>query len=237
MARTVASVKRKKARSVSRPKKKPAYSRIVYKTRQKVSPRTGLGTKQWCKMIYMERGISINPGALGSCAFYQFRLNSIFDPNFTGVGHQPMSHDQMAELFEQYVVTSVDYKVVFNNTNTANNYLVGVFVSDVSDTNPDPNTIIEQGEVDWGVVGINTGYNMKTFSGHVSLPKLMGKDQKVYENSDAYCAAFGANPTDVGYLSVWAADVDTGGDPGTIYVHVELVYNVCLKGTRLTTGS
>lgn len=44
---------------------------------------------------------------------YVFRGNSIFDPDFTGVGHQPYAHDQWATLYQRYRVKSSNIKMQF----------------------------------------------------------------------------------------------------------------------------
>lgn len=40
-----------------------------------------------------------------------FRLNSLYDPNFTGTGHQPLGFDQYAALYNYYRVYKVDVQV------------------------------------------------------------------------------------------------------------------------------
>jgi len=42
---------------------------------------------------------------------YAFRLNSLFDPNFTGTGHQPRGFDQMAGFYLNYCVYKVQIQV------------------------------------------------------------------------------------------------------------------------------
>lgn len=54
--------------------------------------------------------ITLNPSA-GGCAGHTFRCNSLFDPDLTGTGHQPMGFDQVSALYDRYVVTSVRIKV------------------------------------------------------------------------------------------------------------------------------
>lgn len=46
-------------------------------------------------------------------AHHVFRLNSIFDPDVTGVGHQPAYHDQWSALYNKYRVLSATWKIVF----------------------------------------------------------------------------------------------------------------------------
>jgi len=47
--------------------------------------------------------ITLNPAA-GSNAVYAFRANSIYDPDRTGVGHQPYGHDTLSTIYKSYVV-------------------------------------------------------------------------------------------------------------------------------------
>lgn len=55
------------------------------------------------------------PGGIGagSPASYQFRANSMFDPDYSGVGHQPMFRDEMAAQYQYYTVVSSYIKVTF----------------------------------------------------------------------------------------------------------------------------
>lgn len=47
--------------------------------------------------------INLAPAA-GTVANYLFRANSIFKPDFTGAGHQPIGHDQWASFYNRYRV-------------------------------------------------------------------------------------------------------------------------------------
>jgi len=42
-----------------------------------------------------------------------FSLNSLYDPDITGVGHQPYGFDQMASLYSNYIVESVSIQARF----------------------------------------------------------------------------------------------------------------------------
>lgn len=43
---------------------------------------------------------------------YTFRLNSLYDPDFTGIGRQPYGFDQLSAFYNNYVVTGSSIKVV-----------------------------------------------------------------------------------------------------------------------------
>lgn len=60
---------------------------------------------------------SLSPG--GGAAFHTFRLNSINDPDYTGVGHQPLFHDQWAALYSSYRVLGVKFSATFHAKHVA----------------------------------------------------------------------------------------------------------------------
>lgn len=45
---------------------------------------------------------------------YTFRCNSLFDPDLTGTGHQPLRYDQLAAMFNSYRVRGATLKVNFS---------------------------------------------------------------------------------------------------------------------------
>jgi len=74
-----------------------------------------LAMRQIVKLRYAE-DVNISAGiALGS---YDFRANSIFDPNLTGIGHQPLGHDQWAVFYDHYVVLGARIKVTLTQAAT-----------------------------------------------------------------------------------------------------------------------
>lgn len=62
--------------------------------------------------------ITLNPTA-GAVANYHFRANSIYDPDVTGVGHQPYGHDNLQNIYKSYVVDKAVMTLIptqFGNT-------------------------------------------------------------------------------------------------------------------------
>lgn len=85
-------------------------------------PRTMYVTFQWATQLVLTES------AAGIGEVYAFRLNSLFDPNATGVGDQPVGYDQWAELFRRSVVYSASVDVeamVTGQVNTPS--VVGMF--------------------------------------------------------------------------------------------------------------
>lgn len=78
---------------------------------------TGLPQKVLVKHKYVE---TFTLTATGVPSSYVFRANSMFDPNLTGVGHQPMYFDQYAALYNHYTV--IGSKITFQFTSADNVY-------------------------------------------------------------------------------------------------------------------
>jgi len=221
----------------SKKKQKTTYNSPAIRTPIGVSSRAGFGTRKVVNMIYCEKGINLTTPTVGGAGDYIFRINSIFDPNFTGGGHQPSLHDQMANIFERYTVYGCTYKVTFSNSSASNRQAVGVYVSDRSDTGADFTTLVEQGSVEWSTLPVATaGGSQRTFTGYVDLPKLMGMEKDQYIADANYCPEFGSDPNDPAFLHCIYADI-AGGGTTVITLVIELVFNVLCLGTRLIPQS
>lgn len=85
--------------------------------------------------------IRLDPTGPGIPAFHVFRANSVHDPDYTGISgtpnHQPMFHDQYADIYANYkvvgsklsVVAANDYSI---NANTMGNLLTCTVTNDPS---------------------------------------------------------------------------------------------------------
>lgn len=96
-----------------------------------------LGNSKLVRHKYSEL-ISLNSGAVTN-AYHTFRLNSLYDPNSTGAGHQAYGFDEMCTFFKHYTVVGCRTTVTFINS-AAQDVLVAL-VHD-SDTTIDYSTTI-----------------------------------------------------------------------------------------------
>jgi len=92
--------------------------RGVYKSKRNVIPRTLVATGVgFPRKMLMTHKYSESVGVastLGVPNSHLWRCNGMFDPNLTGVGGQPLYYDQMAALYDHYVV--IGSKIVFTVT-------------------------------------------------------------------------------------------------------------------------
>lgn len=192
-----------------------------------------LGNATTVRLHYLGQE-TLNPGVGGAVVDRVYRLGSIFDPEWTGAGHQPMGHDELSGVFERYQVFRVDYHIEFVNLDGSNPQRVGYRISDSSATTTTPSDNIEQGQVEWNYIG-PLGSEPKKFTGTVKNSDVHGISYRQYMANDDYGAVFGNNPTEDVFLHVWADGIDA--DTSNIKATVHLVYHTKLMGSRLMTAS
>lgn len=231
------STKAKRVAKVA--KKKTDYSRPVFSMLQtKVSRRPGPGGNSlWTTLIYSERG-SLATGALGVAAGYTYRPDSIFDPNFTGVGGQPVGYDQLSEIYERYCVYMCEYKVVFTNQNSSLDDVVGVVVTDQQPTLLDHERFIQNGMCEWGIANRNGDGSRIQFTGSIDLAKVHGMTRKAYMDDNNHQPLVGDNPADAAFLTLWSAHIDaTTATVGLVRYEIELRFHVKFFGNKFTVMS
>lgn len=103
-------------------------------------PQTKLVRHKYVDTITVPAGF-----AAGGATVYQFRANSVYDPDFTGTGHQPMFHDEMALQYKRYTVLRSTIVLEAAGTNTQElNFLLWCDDDITTPSLASPNTAMEQ---------------------------------------------------------------------------------------------
>lgn len=239
--------------------------RRTTRSRQKKARRT----RQWKKRSYFRRGfgalgryrnpftaskvntyllynenITLDPQAenlgAGGTNTYVFSMNSLWDPDTTGVGHQPMYFDNYAALFSRYRVNyaQVTVTVINTNVNTATANSTGTVTQQ-------PNyayklaIITDRGSSDWpgkmnqlieeGGPNIKWRYVAPALTG--KLPKLFhsGSPHKLtglgFTDADL-SAAVTASPATQAYFAIAITSADGVTNPPSMYLNVRIKYFV-----------
>lgn len=211
-------------------KKKKTKTNMVQAVSTKSMQRRALGTTLPSTLHFIER-FTLNPGVGGLASEYFFRLSSIFDPNFTGVGHQPNGHDQLSVLFERYQVWKVDFHIELINGDSTGAVRVGYRLSDQSTGVASATELVENGGAEWTLLGVQGGTDKARFIGSVRVCDVHGISYKQYMANDDYGANFGSNPAEEAYLSVWADGL--GDDTGAIDAVIHMVMHTKCMGSKL----
>lgn len=223
-----------------RTKKKNGKKRTVARRRRPVL--SGFPTSKMVKLRYIDSDITLDAAA-GLTADYVFRANSVFDPDYTGTGHQPMGRDQWSEVYNRYTVLGSKitlYATPIATTNSVPTYF-GITLS--GETSPlgsysSINSILES------KLSSGTRLAGSTVSGAIprslkltktfSAKKFFGV--KDVQDGAALSAEVGANPSKDAYFSVWAASVD-GSNPGAMSFRVQIDYIVLYREPKNLDGS
>lgn len=151
---------------------------------------------------------------------YRFNLNSIFDPNRSGIGHQPYGRDQLATLWNRYRVFRVSYALSFYNSSTSAK--VAVCPSNIEMGVSTLSEVMENPQSKWAIQLPNG--SQKVIKGTVYLPALTGRTPAQYLADDRYQAEMGSNPAELLILNIFGqniSDVTT-----TIDCAINLTYHV-----------
>lgn len=100
----IKSGKKKAKRANKRPQKDQLLARNTSGfTSTSLVKRHPLSPTYKAVLPYFETGLSINPAAGGVVGSYVFQINGPYDPNVTGIGHQPLGFDQLMLMYEHYI--------------------------------------------------------------------------------------------------------------------------------------
>lgn len=164
--------------------------------------------------------LSVSTPGLG---IYKWNLNSLFDPNRTGIGHQPYGYDQLSALYNRYRVISCKYvlSAISDSANIAYACLpandTAAVISNVSEARENPRCKFATQ---------NPGGNLKVLKGNVYLPTLVGQTRTQYMSDDRFQAIVGSSPTELCVLNVFGQGLND--DP---VFNPQITYNILLEYT------
>jgi len=165
-----------------------------------------------------------------------YLLNSIYDPDYTGGGHQPYGHDQMALIYNKYRVLSARVELVFTTPGAANDLIcVAAPSSNTSGgmTGLPLYQIQEWPNCQYGIMS-SSGERRVVLKNKFDLAELLGVSKATYLAGDEYEGTFGASPSkNLFYIFNMGAVDGTGSE--TCKVHVLIYYDV-LFYDRTTLG-
>lgn len=167
---------------------------------------------------YGDSGVLTGAG-IGLPAVWQFRANSIFDPDYTNVGHSVRGEDQYHPMYKAYQVIGSKITVIFHGS--GNPHMVGIGLGATSTSLPgtkwdcyefDPaNSVMGSTTTDTDVA-LNFGYSQK---------KMFGTS----ELDGSYNAITGGNPAVNPMFNVWIKNVSDLAT-SSLYVTVIIDYIV-----------
>lgn len=152
---------------------------------------------------------------------YSFRLNSLFDPDFTGTGYQPLGFDQFSALYGRYAVQRTRFSIAYANT-TSQPIRVGYFIS--------PQSTVPATSWVWSVQpygksatagAVGSGRDVVDLRGSTSMAKQLGVTTRQYQDEADFSATTSASPVRILYLHVFIHGI-TAASNATCVAFVKL---------------
>lgn len=207
--------------SMSKRRKPTAKDRTGFRNRVTnfVASRGPIAPRTVVKLKYHEDYLT--PGVIVD---QRFNLNSIYDPNLTGTGHQPLGHDQYATFYNRYRVYKVSYVVGIACLGANENYKVSIGASNSTVSFTDPSVAAESPTFKTQLVSNASPIIMK---GSYYLPSINGSTSAVYKADDRFAALFGSSPTEQIVMHIVTSSVGNDAVPtsGKLGFTVNLVYH------------
>lgn len=157
---------------------------------------------------------------------YIYRGNSIFDPNFTGVGHQPLGHDQWQAFYRRYRVIGSRVDIKFLASSAAAENLVGMLVPlNTSTVLSNAEDYMEAAYSKNCNIGQSTSNGVGELSMYMAVNKIRGGPHNLVRYEEDYGALFGANPSKEFFWHIVVRAVD-GSLTWTCDYAVDVTYYV-----------
>lgn len=127
---------------------------------------------------------------------YIFKINNLFDPNYTGTGHQPMGFDQLATFYNRYRVDAVRARITARNNHATVDALWVVAPSNDGVAFSDETDAAEQRHAS-PVMTVGCGDQpSKTWTKWYSCANINGVSRTKYKSDDSFSAVTTAGPTE-----------------------------------------
>ncbi len=180
--------------------------------------------------------VSLAAAAAGNT---QFNLNSLYDPYYTGTGHQPYKFDQLTpSIYTRYRVYYCAWKVAFGSAGSTMFYTVVPTNGDLATAVTGAASFNGAGELPYAKSdGTGSGgCPLAIFEGGISLNMLAGYTVNEYEADDRFQAQYNASPTELMLLNIcyyWPSALGTAD----VHFQVELCYDAELMDPPISAMS
>lgn len=152
--------------------------------------------KYVCKMKYSDTVYTDSDGQ------YIFNLNSVYDPDRTGIGHQPYGFDNLALLYNRYRVISCGWRIAVaqSASEAALPRMFACIPSNDQSIVWDMNELRENPRTRYAIQapGAPTTY----ISGKQYIPSLMGQTAAQYMANENCAAIVNTNPSELALLYI-----------------------------------
>jgi len=155
---------------------------------------------------------------------YILNMNSLFDPDRTGIGHQPYGFDVLSTLYNRYRVTGCKWRIQ-NPTGAVGSAIILATVpnNDASLAFADTGVMLENPRCKYVIQ--NPGAPVTSLRGSLSMPTLTGRTKAQYMADDRYQSDVTTSPAELALLYVQTFNSLTGVALGGIGFTITLEFS------------
>lgn len=199
-----------------------------YKT-PKTKIKTGLGFPLQMVMRHKYHAFFPMTSNAGGQANYSFWANGMYDPDYTGTGHQPMYFDQMCALYDHYAVTAAKITIrVSGDTVNQGSSVISCFINDDTTTTPSLtlDSIQENSTAKYFQLSAGNNDGVKTMVLYWNAKKAFGQSVVANPNFQGTSAA---NPVEASYFTISLL----GLNAASVVVNVDVMIEYTSTWTEL----
>lgn len=141
---------------------------------------------------------SLTEGSVGTGSFYVWNANSLYDPDVTSTGHQPLYYDQLMSVtgpYWRFLVTKVVVNIRLMNLGSSQ-IAVGIYPQVGPTDGPPLERLIEKPGIAWKLLSsASSGTPQARLQLSVSPAAVFGVSKTVYMSDDTYQGLYNSNPS------------------------------------------
>lgn len=181
-----------------------------------------IGDRFATRLQYFDGPYVINPGVAGAYSSQIWQVNSLYDPDTTGVGHQPNGFDQMMTLYKEYVVRRAYIELEIWNSDNTQAQMVVLSVSNSSSAFGDIVVEMESGNSEFNTVGVSQGGQaVRKMKKWIDISKFLGTD---VTKDDTYVGTAAANPNKGCFVHLGVTS-QNAADSAAVYVYALIKFD------------
>lgn len=165
----------------------------------------------------------------GSYSYHRWRASGPYDPDKTGVGHQPLGYQQNADLYDRYVVNGAKCTVycTWDDTNSGGPLYLGVGLANNNTNWTTAHNAIENGADIKALLGYTSPAQEVKCTAFYSAPKVYGTTGDMLRLNANATSVVGGLPNNIDDFNFVMFHPSTSVPVSAgVYVRIEIEYNI-----------
>lgn len=229
--------RKRRTRKSRKPRKRRTYKSKMYRRPVSFGKMTSkpFGRTMTRRFRYVQLFNSLNVPATGLPVSHVYRMNCIFDPNFSGVGSSVLGFRECMAAYDHFVVKKCFARITFHNTDNLNAQIVALQVKDTGSTSPDLQNAIENGLTSYKMISPREG-GKSTFDMRISQDMNKFFTRSVRQG-DKYYGTETSSPVDGAFLHVTTAPANGIADTGVLHYSITMEFVATLSEPKTLLSS